>query len=423
MSEHPSNPNQSKRLHLPVALLWIALCLVGIWFSARVGYARLVARYAAVTGNLVAANKAVELAPLDAQTHRVRSIIFQNNGDAAAAAKELELAVSLRPHDDYLWLQLGVLRDELKQPEALLAFNESVRLAPYYAHPKWQRGNFLLRSGNYDEAFADLRTAAASNRTLVPTLIDLAWGVSRKNPELSQRWAGITDDRMRISFALFLAQQGKARDALEQFRACRVVPNQVRTELLQELIAANGFREAFEIWKGIERTDDSATTLIHDGDFESRDGFDNTGFGWRFSQTLQGTRLSLDRDQAQSGSQSVLINFQGFSEPASVLLSQLVLVEPGRSYRVKFGARTKEMVTGGLPLITVTDARGEKKQLGQSSGIESDSWIPKSFDFKTTNTTEAIMLGLQRKRCSNNSDPCPIFGSLWLDNFSIEELK
>jgi hypothetical protein len=346
---------------------------------------------------------------------------LQNSSDVIGAAEELELAVSLRPRDDYLWLQLGVIRDELRQPEALLAFNESVRLAPYYGHPRWQRGNFLLRSGNYDEAFADLRTAAVSNRTLVPTLIDLAWGVSRKNPELTQRWAGITDDKMRIAFALFLARQGKARDALEQFRACKVVPNQVRTELLQELITANGFHEAFEIWKGIERSGDSTATSIHDGDFESRDGFDNTGFGWRFSQTLQGTRLSLDRDQAQSGSQSVLINFQGYSEPASVLLSQLVIVEPDRRYRVKFGARTKEMVTGGLPVITVTDAGGDKKQLGQSNGIESDSWSPVSFEFKTTSTTEAIMLGLQRKGCSSN--PCPIFGSLWLDNFSIEELK
>ena len=406
---------------MPVALLWMALCLVGMWFSARVGYARLVARYASVTGNLVAASKAVELTPLDAQTHKVRSIILQNSGDVIGAAKELELAVSLRPRDDYLWLQLGVVRDELGQPEALLAFNESVRLAPYYAHPQWQRGNFLLRSGNYEDAFADLRAAAASNKTLVPTLIDLAWGVSQKNAELTQRWAGITDDKMRIAFALFLARQGKARDALEQFRACKVVPNRVRTELMQELIAANGFREALEIWKGIERSDTSAITSIHDGDFESREGFDNTGFGWRFSQTLQGARLSLDRDQAQSGSQSVLINFQGYSAPASVLLSQLVIVEPGRRYRVKFGARTKEMVTGGLPVITVTDAGGGKKQLGQSSGIEFESWSPVSFEFKTTNTTEAVTLGLQRKGCS--SDPCPIFGSLWLDNFSIEELK
>ncbi len=342
-------------------------------------------------------------------------------GDASEAVKELELAASLRPRDDYLWLQLGLIRDELKRPEALLAFNEAVRLAPYYAHPQWQRGNFLLRSGSYEEAFGDMRSAAASNQTLVPSLIDLAWGVSRENPELTQRWAGINDDKMRIAFALFLTKHGKARDALEQFRACKVVSYELRRELLQEMISASAFREAFEIWRGIERKDSGPQTSINDGDFEASSGFDNTGFGWRFSQASQGSRFSLDTNQPQTGSRSLLVNFLGYSDPAEVLLSQFVLVEPSRRYRVNFGARTEEIVTGGLPVIVVNDAAGEKKQLGQSTGIESSAWRTLSFDFQTEAKTEAVALSLQRKQCS--SAPCPIFGSLWLDNFSIEELK
>ena len=301
MTERVFNLSHGERIRVPTALLWIAVCVVGIWFTARVGYSRLIARYASLTGNVFAANKAVELAPLDAHVHRVRAQVLYKEGDASAAVKELELAASLRPRDDYLWMQLGLIRDELKRPEALLAFNESVRLAPYYAHPQWQRGNFLLRSGGYEEAFADMRSAASSNRTLVPSLIDLAWGVSSENPELTQRWAGINDDTMRIAFALFLTKHGKAREALEQFRACKVVSYELRRELLQEMIAASAFRQAFEIWSGIERGDSGSQTSIHDGDFEASSGFDNTGFGWRFSQGSQGVRLSLDTNQPQSG--------------------------------------------------------------------------------------------------------------------------
>ena len=420
MKEHVSSVNH-QRLRLPVALLWIAVCFVGIWFTARVGYSRLIARYASLTGNVFAANKAVELAPLDAHAHRVRALVLHNEGNASEAVKELELATSLRPRDDYLWLQLGLIRDELKRPETLLAFNESVRLAPYYAHPQWQRGNFLLRSGTYEEAFADMRSAAASNRTLVPSLIDLAWGVSRENPELTQRWAGINDDKMRIAFALFLTKHGKAREALEQFRACKVVSYESRRELLREMIAASAYREAFEIWRGMEGKDDGLLTSIHDGGFEALSGFDNTGFGWRFSQASQGTKLSLDTLQSQTGSLSLLVNFLGYSDPAATVLSQIVLVEPSRRYRVNFAARTEEIVTGGLPVIVVNDTAGEKKRLGQSDGIESSSWRTLSFDFQTEAKTEAVALSLQRKQCG--SAPCPIFGSLWLDNFSIEELK
>ena len=421
MTEQVFNLSHDERIRVPAALLWIAVCVIGIWFTSRVGYSRLIARYASMTGDVSAANKAVELAPMDAHVHRVRAVVLYKEGNAAAAVKELELAASLRPRDDYLWLQLGVIRDELKRPEALLAFNESVRLAPYYAHPQWQRGNFLLRSGSYEQAFVDMRNAAASNRTLVPSLVDLAWGVSRENPELTQRWAGINDDRMRIAFALFLTKHGKAREALQQFRACKVVSYELRRELLQEMITASAFREAFEIWRGIQRDDSGSETSIHDGDFESSSGFDNSGFGWRFSQGSQGARLSLDTNQPQSGSRSLLVNFLGFSDPAAALLSQFVLVEPSRRYRVNFGARTEEIVTGGLPVIVVNDAAGEKKQLGQSAGIESSSWRTLSFDFQSGAKTDAVALRLQRKQCT--SAPCPIFGSLWLDNFSIEELK
>lgn len=412
-----------RRLSLPIAFLWILICLLGIWFTARVGYSRMIARYASLTGNEVASIKAVEMTPLDAQAHRVRAAVLYTAGLVPEAAKELEVAASLRPRDNYLWLQLGIIRDELKQPDALQAFNEAVRLAPYYAHPQWQRGNFLLRSGLHEEGFLDMRNAAASNQRLAPSLIDLAWGVSRGNSALTEQWAGITDDTMRIAFAQFLTRKGKARDALEQFRSSKVVSNQARRELMQEMISANAFREAHEIWRGMERAGDSQLTSIHDGNFEVAGSFDDTGFGWRFSQGSQGARLSLDSNQRQAGSRSLLVNFNGYSDPAGVLLSQLLLVEPSKRYRVTFGARTEDILTGGLPVVSVSEAGARKKLLGQSApiGFETTAWQTLNVDFQTDSSSEAVELRLQRKQC--NTAPCPIFGSLWLDNFSIKELK
>ncbi|MGI8917454.1 MAG: hypothetical protein ACR2H6_02545, partial [Pyrinomonadaceae bacterium] len=60
--------------------------------------------------------------------------------------------------------------------------------------------------------------------------------------------------------------------------------------------------------------------------------------------------------------------------------------------------------------------------LGQSApiGFESSAWQSLNFDFRT-NDEDAVELRLQRKPCNNA--PCPIFGSLWLDNFVIEEVK
>lgn len=415
-----SAPSTSRRL--AVAVFWMATCLIGIWFTSRVGYARLLSRYASLTGSAAAAARAVEVAPLDAQVHSSRAAVVYNAGLADEAANELELAASLRPKDDYLWLQLGVLRDELHHPDALLAFNEAVRRAPYYGHPKWQRGNYLLRTGKYEEGFADLRTAAASNQTLIPSLIDLAWGLSRQNEELTKQWAGIIDDQMRVAFARFLATHGQGSTAIEQFRASRVVSLEARRQLITDLIASNAFREAFEIWRGMDRPD-NRLTAIHDGDFESVTAFDNSGFGWRFAQSSQGARMSLDPNKRQSGKQSLLVTFLGYSEPTAVLLSQLLLVEPHKSYRVRFSVLTENLITGGLPLITIYDAANEKNILGQSAAIgpENVRWQLLSFDFQTGDQTEAVELRLQRQPCKVGT--CPVFGSLWLDNFVIEELR
>jgi hypothetical protein len=373
-------------------------------------------------GDASAAAKSVEISPLDAKVHSTRSVVFYDAGFREDAAAQLEWAVSLRPKDEFLWLQLAVLRDELHDPEALAAFNEAVARAPFYGYPKWQRGNYLLRTGRYDEAFKDLRTAAASNQALVPSLIDLAWGVARENSEQTKIFAGITDDQMRTAFARFLAKHGKGAEALDQFRASRVVSIPARRELMSDLIAAHSFREAFEIWRGMERPDDRLTS-IHDGSFESSNTFDDSGFGWRFANAVQGARISLDATTPQSGKLSLRVTFMGHSQAGATLLSQLILVKPNSHYRVSFKARTQDLVSGGLPLISVSEVDGGKSVLGQSEPVatETSAWQSLSFNFETAKNAEAVELRLQRKACKDAV--CPIFGSLWLDNFTIEEVK
>lgn len=411
-------------LHLGISLVGISACLLAIWFTARVGYSRLVAKYAALTSNVAAANKAVEVAPMDPQAHKTLARILYDLQQVPEAARELEVAVSLRPRDDALWLELAIIRDEMGDPGALAAFNESVRLAPYYAHPSWQRGNFLLRVGRYADAFVDLRSAAASNPELVPSLIDLSWGVSKADADVTEQFAGITSGRMRMAFARFLARQGKIREALEQYRGAGAASVVARGELVQQMIAANAFREAFEIWGGADRlVPGQQLTSINDGGFEDPPNFDDAGFGWRFSRALQGVKLSLDSSRPHAGSKSLRVEFLGYSDPAAPLVSQLVLVESGKRYRAHFAARTQDIVTGGLPSMSVSNATGEKGRLGQSAVVRQDTtaWQRLSIDFRTDSATQAVRFSLQRENC--NSSPCPIFGSLWLDSFSIEELN
>jgi len=350
---------------------------------------------------------------------------LKTTGATTQAVTELERAVALRPRDYFLWLELGFTRDQADDAAgALLAFNEAARLAPHYAQPLWQRGNLLLRSGRYDEAFDDLRRAAESNPDLLPTLIDLAWGFSKGDPKVTEQLAQITTSRMRIAFAGFLAKHGKGKEALEQFRGAGSVPEQARRELVQQLIALNAFAAAFELWKGGEGGGkDHQLSSVYDGGFEGPLSLEKTGFGWQIPRDLQGMNIALDPTQPHSGSKSLRIDFAGDSNPQSSLVSQLILVEPSIRYRINFAARTQDLVTGGPPLAIVNDAAGEPKHLGQSASLRpgSNDWQVFSFEFTAEPATKAVVLSLQRENCTTS--PCPIFGSLWLDSFSIERVK
>jgi hypothetical protein len=51
----------------------------------------------------------------------------------------------------------------------------------------------------------------------------------------------------------------------------------------------------------------------------------------------------------------------------------------------------------------------------------STAWHTLSFTFETLETSQAVIIRLQRSNC--DSSPCPIFGTLWLDEFYIEQTE
>jgi hypothetical protein len=413
---------------LLLAAIGIALCLLTIRAAGAFGVSRLLVRFALAQPNLAVADQATQLSPADAQTHFAEAAVLSSLNRPAESAIALERAVALRPADYFLWLQLGLLRDQSGETAAAItAFDEAIRLAPFYARPLWQRGNVLLRAGRYEAAFKDLGQAARSNPELIPGLINLAWTISNGDPKLTEEWAQIKTSERRVAFAKFLAAHGRPHEAVAQFTVVENFPEDVRRQLVQQLIAKGAFDEAFAVWnsaRGFDSGAEQLPTRIYDGGFEAALTFDEVGFGWRVPRDMKGATFSLNSIQPQSGSKNLRVDFGGDSNPASELVSQLLLVKPSRRYQINFASRSEDIVTGGLPLVVVTDAGGEGKRLGQSAplvGRDARDWQVSSFAFSTGPATTAVIVRLQRENCSTS--PCPIFGSLSLDSFSIQQLK
>ena len=389
--------------------------------AARFGFARLLGKYAVAANSIPAADQAIAIAPSDAEVHRARARVLNRLQKPAEARQSFEIASSLRYRDDYLWLELGSTRDEQGDTAAALAaFDQAVRWAPYYAHTLWQRGNVKLRMGQYGEAFADLRAAAASKNSLMPALIDLAWGLARGDVKTVEQLIQFKNDPDRLAFARFLAQKGKGNECFEQVRLLGApLSDENRRELVQQLIAAKAFSAAFELW----RTDRSAKPpVILNGGFETAidlHGFDS-GFGWYIVGKPE-PKIVRDESEKLSGRTSLLLGFNGDWKAPAQTITQRIIVEPQKRYRISFGVKTKEIVTGAPPAIAVTDA-GNDQRIAESAPFPtaSSNWQTLSFEFNTGPDTQAILL--EFTRVANACTPCPIFGELWLDDFVIEDV-
>jgi Tfp pilus assembly protein PilF len=404
-----------------VLVIGIGICVWTIRAAAGFGISRLLVRYSLVTGNLAVAQKAAELAPNDAQAHRTSGAIFRLLKSPSDAARELETSIALRRSDYSLWLALGQIRDELGDtPGALAAFDEAVKRAPFYSLPRWQRGNLLLRMGQYEAAFSDLNLATQSNPELIPNMIDLGWSLSKGDRKLTEELAQVKSEKMHLAFAQFLTRRGKPDEAVAEYRAAGAVPDEIRKQLIEQLLATAAYKEAFEIWRDSQPGVHSEA-LIFDGGFEAPLSLKEIGFGWKVATDLKTATFSIDPAQPHSGSKSLRIDFAGAA--GGPLVSQLILVDPSKVYQANFAARSHEIVTGGLPLAAVNDASGDRKLLAQSAPLTkgTSDWRVFTFQFTTAPTTNAVVLSVQREGCA--SSPCPIFGSISLDSFSLEQSK
>ena len=367
-----------------LTLLAIGLCLFLIQASARFGFSRLLTRYALISNSVSVADEAVQLSPSDPETHRARAAILNRLQMPGEAVKSLETAATLRYRDDYLWIDLGNTKEDLGNTAgALAAMDQAVHWAPHYAHTHWQRGNLLLRMGRPDDAFAELREATAANQTYFPNLMDLAWGVSRGDVKAAQDLIGIRNDSERNAWIRFL-------------------------------FTSKAFREAYEL-SGL------SNSSIMNGGFEEPLMLNETGFGWIVSPEHK-NRLAIDVSEKLEGAKSLQINLDGNWPPATALLSQTIIVEPETTYRLSFAVKTKDLVTGGPPVITVSDA-ANNQLFGKSENLPTATspWTTLSFEFTTLPNSQAAVIRLQRNNC--DSSPCPIFGTLWLDQFHIEQTK
>lgn len=418
---HP--PTVKTTLQYSVALIAFVGLLGAIWMVGRDGLSARFAEDALDRNLLVSADRAIALNNLSPEAFYARASLYRKSGRIADAIRDLERAVSLKSGDYFLRLELGYARYQSGDIKgATLDFEAATRLAPFYAQPRWYLGNMLLEAGQLDEGFAELRRAVTSDPSYLPQAIQLATAAFDGDPVSIVKAVKTESWGSRLVLARHLIQHGHLSPAMELFRTGKDIPTADLRSLQSELQAAKQFAEAHEVWlieKGIDRSQANEGS-ISDGGFEREIAADSIGFTWQIDPRLEKIRISRDFNEFHSGTSSLRVVYDGNSQPSVKVASHLVLVESDKNYRLSFAAQTKKMVTGGLPVVMITDATSGRV-LGQSSALPegSSGWKEYLVELKTGPETKAVLLSMQRSGCS--SSPCPAFGEVWFDDFKLQK--
>jgi hypothetical protein len=273
--------------------------------------------------------------------------------------------------------------------------------------------------GRANEAFSELRTAASANPHYAPNLIDLAWGISRNDIKTTEALLDIKDDTQRLALIRYLARNGKGNEVLNEIRLLTApLSTANKNELVRLLFDSKAFNAAFALWRP---SDYSREPSLVNGGFEDPLVLNDAGFDWIIAPQ-QKNCLAIDVSEKSSGAKSLQINLDNSWFPGTTLLSQTFVVKPGKTYRISFAVKSKDLVTGGPPVLVVNDASNDQL-LARSENFPTATtpWTKLNVNFTTLPTSQAAVIRLQRNNCA--SSPCPIFGTLWLDEFSVEQTE
>ena len=144
-------------------------------------------------------------------------------------------------------------------------------------------------------------------------------------------------------------------------------------------------------------------------------------FGWYVKGAPQ-MHIGIDPNKGHNGERSLRLVFQVRTNVQDLNASQLIAVTPNKEYDFECYVATDKLETGAAPQIQILDANnGEALGTSAMASTGTNDWQRIGFSFKTSEKTQAIMLKVVRYSCSNEDTPiCPIFGSVWYDDFTLK---
>ena len=414
-------------------MLTVLLALFASWFVVRWYLGNTIAEYFHPEDHrLEIAQMAVGLAPSDPLPHWRLGNLAQTElppDQITLVITEYEKAVSLSPNDYRLWMDFGSALEQAGDfDKAEKALREAVKLAPSYAYPRWLLGNLLLRTDRYPEGFAELQRASEANGEFQSQLFNLAGQLYKNDFDSLKNSVGDLPE-MRAAFSKYLIERGRFDEGLRLWNSLTELDKResrpAADSIIGSLVGNQHYHEAMEIWNEVAPGPAYHAELGHilDKGFE-----DNLAhgpgavFGWQVQSNPQ-VQIGIDAGQGHTGSRSLRVYFQVRTHIDTINISQLVPVKPNTEYEFECYLKTERLESAETPVVVIANAADESWLAGSPTApTGNNDWQRVSLTFKTGAKTEAIKVKMLRNSCPD-SPVCPIFGTIWYDDFDLKSRK
>src|SRR6267143_5608765 len=296
--------------------------------------------------------RAARLEPADPRNWYLLGRYWQYNledPDAPRAIRFYVSALSLNPLSSEIWLDLATAYEsEANLVAARDAFLHAKKVYPLSAEVSWRYGNFLLRQGELEPAFTEMRLAVEADpkRAAEAFSRSLRGGSSiettlaRVLPPISEAYLDVIWDQ---------TTDGHTGNALKVWdRLASLHPHLSLRDsfsLVGALMTEKRIPEASRVWDqavlfaGLTDLQSPPGSVLWDGGFES--GVTGGGFSWLFPEGFRGVQIGIDTQEKHSGNRSLRLGFDGKSVVPSTDICHYTPVSPSTSYVFSAWVKTR----------------------------------------------------------------------------------
>jgi cytochrome c-type biogenesis protein CcmH/NrfG len=415
------------RLSNPAArslLILFALALVSVF--SYFGIRNTLAVHDADLNTREGYERATRLEPDDARNWYLLGRYLQYNledTDSHRAIRAYQTALTFDSHSADIWLDLGTAYEaEGDLTDARNAFLQAKRAYPLSPEVSWRYGNFLLRRGEQDAAFAEIKHTVENDPQRGTAAVAIGM---RFEPNIDAVLDRVLPDSQAayLNVISSLASEEQTDRALIVWsRLAALHPRLQLSEsypLLHALVQKRQILEAQRVWhqalafSGISRPPDPPGSLVWDGGFESN--IVGGGFTWTYPSFSGGVVVTLDTKEKHSGNRSLRLTFNGLRNVNFNDVCQYVAVQPSTSYRFSAWVRTRSLSTDQgvrFGLHSFGDSTNSIAWTDDLSGTQ--PWTRIELPWTSANDVREMQLCVSRLPSAKFDSK--IRGSAWIDD-------